>query len=114
MRNAIVRAASAAVIAIVLATAPAFAAQTDTVVGAPTITKAVYKESKGVLVIAGSGFDNTATIRLNGVELTGEKKFNAQKGRLKVTLPAGFAFKATGQNQVEIVQNGASSTVFDF
>jgi hypothetical protein len=110
MRHAIVRAASAAVIAIVLATATGFAAQT----GQLTITKAVYKESKGILVIAGSGFDNTATVRINGVELTGEKKFNAQKGRLKVPVPAGFAFKAAGENRVEIVQNEASSGEFPF
>src|SRR5215203_3628433 len=110
MRHAIVRAASAAVIAIVLASA-ALATQTDR----PNITKAVYKESKGVLVIAGSGFDTNATIRLNGVELAGEKKFNAQKGKLKVTLPAGAAaLKTPGQNRIEIVQNEISSGEFDF
>jgi hypothetical protein len=109
MRNAIVRAASAAVIAIVLASV-ALATQADR----PSITKAVYRESKGVLVIAGSGFDTNATIRLNGVELTGEKKFNAQKGKLKVTLPGGAGLKTAGQNRIEIVQNEVSSGEFDF
>jgi hypothetical protein len=109
MRHAIVRAASAAVIALVLASG-ALATQTDR----PNITKAVYRESKGVLVIAGSGFDTNATIRLNGVELTGEKKFNAQKGKLKVAIPAGLGMKTPGQNRVEILQNEQSSGEFGF
>lgn len=81
----------------------------------PTIAKASYRRDKGILVITGTGFDQTASIRLNGVELTGERKFKADKGKLKVMLPAGSAeFKADGQNRIEIVQNELSSGEFGF
>jgi hypothetical protein len=68
-----------------------------------------------VLIITGTGFDQAATIRLNGVELTGERKFKADKGKLKVTMPAGTTqLKASGENRLEIVQNELSSGEFGF
>lgn len=113
-------------VAVATAGVPAFAATTQDGQGAPdaaiqapaerpTIAKAVYRRDKGILVISGTGFDDSATIRLNGVELTGERKFKADKGKLRVTLPANTAqFKADGQNRLEVVQNELSSGEFGF
>ena len=98
----------------VLATAqqePAAQAPADV----PTISKASYNRGKGMLVIVGSGFDQTASVRLNGVELTGERKFKAEKGKLRVSLPAGSSqLKAQGQNHVEVLQGSTSSGEFSF
>ena len=81
----------------------------------PNVTKAVYREAKGRLVIYGSGFDESAVIRVNGVEVTGERKFAAGKGKLRITVPAAqLALKAAGQNRVEVIQQGASSGEFTF
>jgi len=81
----------------------------------PTIQKASYNHDKGILVIVGTGFDQSASVRLNGVELTGEKKFKAEKNKLRVSLPASAAqLKAKGQNRIEVVQAGTASGEFEF
>jgi hypothetical protein len=109
-------------VAVATAGVPALAAtqqdttsQTAPAAATPSIQKASYNHDKGMLVIVGTGFDQTASVRLNGVELTGEKKFKAEKNKLRVSLPASAAqLKAKGQNRVEIVQAGTTSGEFDF
>ncbi len=81
----------------------------------PAISKASYKPDKGVLVVYGTGFDQTATVRLNGVELTGAKKFKADKNKLRISLPAAAAqMKTKGQNRLEILQGASASGAFEF
>ena len=80
----------------------------------PTIAGAKYRQEKNVLVLVGSGFDGNAVVRFNGVEVQGERKFKADKNKLRIVLPTGVAAKAQGQNQVEIIQNGVSSAPFSF
>jgi hypothetical protein len=114
-------------VAVATAGVPALAAQTQepqdaqdaapavAETGAPTIAKAAYRRDKGVFVVTGTGFDEGATVRLNGVVLTGERKFKADKGKLKITMPAGSVqLRPEGQNQLEILQGDLSSGEFSF
>jgi hypothetical protein len=110
-------------VAVATAGVPALAAtpqdtavrQPATTAGAPAISKASYNRGKGMLVIVGTGFNESASVRLNGVELTGQRKFKAEKGKLRVTLPADSAqLKTDGQNRVEVMQGDLSSGEFDF
>ena len=81
----------------------------------PSVTKAMYRDKQGRLVITGTGFDETAVVRVNGVEVKGERKFRADKNRLRITIPASaLSLKAAGQNRLEVVQEGASSGEFNF
>ena len=81
----------------------------------PTIAGVKYKQEKNVLVLTGTGFDDTAVVRVNGVEIEGERKFKSDKGRLRIIVPAGaVSAKTEGQNQIEVVQNGVSSGTFSF
>jgi hypothetical protein len=81
----------------------------------PVISKASYKKDKNAIVIVGTGFDQSATVRLNGVELTGEKKFKAEKHKLRVTVPTGGTeLKPDGENRIEVVQGEVSSGEFPF
>jgi hypothetical protein len=97
-----------------LAAAPQDSPAPAVATATPAISKASYNHDKGMLVIVGTGFDQTASVRLNGVELTGEKKFKAEKNKLRVVLPASAAqLKVKGQNVVEIVQGGTTAT-FEF
>ena len=108
-RNSVfMRAILGAAIAVAVAVS-AFAAD------GPMISKASYKRDKNAIVIVGTGFDQSATVRLNGVELTGERKFKAEKHKLRITVPTGGTeLKPTGENRLEVVQGDLSSGEFEF
>src|SRR6476661_4932013 len=97
-RNSVLmRAVLGAAIAVAVAVT-AFAAD------GPTISKASYKKDKNAIVIVGTG-----------VELTGEKKFKAEKHKLRVTVPTGGTdLKPDGENRIEVVQGQLSSGEFPF
>ena len=81
----------------------------------PTIAGAKFRQEKNILVLVGTGFDDNAVVRFNGVEVQGERKFKADKNKLRIVLPAGaVAGKTDGQNHVEVIQNGVSSGSFSF
>lgn len=83
-------------------------AQTDTVAQQSTITKVVFKQERNRLIISGTGLDENVTVRVNGREVTGERKFKADKGKLRITVqPDQLGLKASGQNRVEVLRNDA-------
>jgi hypothetical protein len=112
---------AALVLAAVMTGVPAAAAQaqggdqaepapTTAQAGRPSVTKAMYRDKNGRLVITGTGFDETAVVRVNGVEVKGERKFRADKNRLRITIPASeLSLKGAGQNRLEVIQDGESS-----
>ena len=107
-KSVLMRAVLGAAIAVAVAVT-AFAAD------GPVISKASYKKDRNAIVIVGTGFDQSAIVRLNGVELTGEKKFKAEKHKLRVTVPTGGTeLKPEGENRIEVVQGELSSGEFPF
>jgi hypothetical protein len=106
--------------AIAVAGAPAMAAPTpapqeEAAVAAPVVARAAYNEKKGALLVVGTGFDDSAVVRVNGVEVSGERKFRADKQKLRIKISAAdLALKADGQNTVEIVQDGRTSGEITF
>jgi hypothetical protein len=81
----------------------------------PTVEGVKYRAEKNILVLTGTGFDDTAVVRFNGVEVQGERKFKSDKGKLRIVLPTGAVpVKADGQNTVEVIQNGVSSGSHSF
>ena len=115
-------AARPALLAVAMLGVPALAAQAPEDDAAtvqaerPLVTDVKFKEAKNVLVVIGKGFDAEAIVRLNGVEVEGERKFFADQGRLRIKLPADtpVALKAAGENRLEVVANGLSSGEFGF
>lgn len=106
--------------ALAVAGAPAVAAQEQAepaaeTAGAPAITRASYNQKKGALLIIGTGFDDQAVVRVNGVEVHGERKFRADRSKLRIKIPASsLQLKAQGENRVEILQGGVSSGEITF
>lgn len=95
--------------------APAPAAQEEVTAAAPVVARAAYNEKKGALLVVGTGFDDSAVVRVNGVEVSGERKFRADKQKLRIKISAAdLALKAEGQNTVEILQDGRSSGEISF
>ncbi len=87
----------------------------EAAVGAPAVTRASYNQKKGALLIIGTGFDDQAVIRVNGVEVRGERKFRADKSKLRIKIAAGeLQLKAQGENRIEILQGGVSSGEISF
>jgi len=81
----------------------------------PEITKVVYRQSKGRLVITGTGLDEGVTVRVNGREIAGERKFVAAKNKLQITIPADqLGLQAKGQNRVEVQRGTAAAAEFSF
>ena len=84
--------------------------QTEVTAAAPAIARAAYNEKKGALLVIGTGFDDSAVVRVNGVEVSGERKFRSDKQKLRIKISAAdLALKAGGQNTIEILQDGRSS-----
>lgn len=80
------------------------------VASAVAVSRAVYNQKKGALMIIGTGFDANAVVRVNGVEVQGERKFRSDKNKLRIKIPAAeLGLKATGQNTIEIAQGSLSS-----
>ena len=89
--------------------------QTEVTAAAPAIARAAYNEKKGALLVIGTGFDDSAVVRVNGVEVSGERKFRSDKQKLRIKISAAdLALKAGGQNTIEILQDGRSSGEISF
>jgi hypothetical protein len=107
----------AAIVAAALAMVPAsgvvetvtVSAQEAVTAEASAITKVIYREDRKRLVISGSGLDEAVTVRVNGREISGERKFKANKNKLRITIePAQLGLKGTGENRVEVLRNGVA------
>ncbi len=83
---------------------------------APVVERAAFNAEKGRLTIMGRGFDDDATVTVNGREVAPESvRFVAAKGRLKVSGSAvDLGIGPAGQNAVTVTVGGRVSNVASF
>jgi hypothetical protein len=82
--------------------------------GGPQISRASFDDVDGVLTMKGSGFDEGARIRINGVIVSPPAQFRVKGGgsKLKVFGSASALNIGQGANMIVVIDGGAASNTF--